>query len=116
MIYGQLSIIFGTLSFILLVTAVFLWFFLDISHYIAVLTGSEARKGVGQIKQSATSGRVQDDLRRKSVNAVISWNTSGQLNQNKKSNTAKMMPNQGMTVLMTDRDDRTMLLAPGEGE
>jgi hypothetical protein len=110
--YNQMALILGVLSFILLLAAVFLWFLLDIKHLIAVLTGSEAKKGVGQIKRAATAGRVQDDLRRKGTGAVISWNTSGKLN-----NTAQMGKNNfssasdpGATTLFNENSDETTLL------
>jgi hypothetical protein len=120
-LYENLSVVLGVLGFILLLAAVFLWFFLDVRHYIAVLTGSEAKKEVGMIRQAATSGQVQADMKyNRTSGAVISWNTSGQLNKNNTGNTGRMMPgmnpglqNSGaMTVLMTDSGDETQLLMP----
>ena len=128
-LYENLSVILGVLGFILLLSAVFLWFFLDVGHYIAVLTGSEAKKGVGMIRQAATSGQVQADMMyNRTSGAVISWNgvnTSGQLNRPSGPTTGRMMPgmnqnmnanmqvNSAMTVLMTENDnDQTQLLMP----
>ena len=123
-LYENLSVILGVLGFILLLAAVFLWFFLDVGHYIAVLTGSEAKKGVGMIRQAATSGQIQADMMyNRTSGAVISWNgnTSGQLNRQPVRNTGRMIPgrkpniagNSAMTVLMTNNDDdKTQLLMP----
>lgn len=120
-LYENLSVVLGVLGFIFLLAAVFLFFFLDVKHYIAVLTGSEARKGVGMIRQAATAGQVQADVRMmRSTGAVISWNgnTSGPLGKQPVRNTGRMIPgmqngmpsNNAMTVLMTEDDDKTQLL------
>ncbi|MDC7292411.1 hypothetical protein [Butyrivibrio sp. AE3009] len=117
-LYENLSVVLGVLGFIFLLAAVFLFFFLDVGHYIAVLTGSEAKKGVGMIRQAATAGQVQADVQMmRSTGAVISWNnTSGSLNMQPVRNTGRMMPgmnpqgNNNMTVLMTDSSDETQLL------
>lgn len=111
-LYNQLALILGVLSFILLLAAVFLWFLLDIRHYIAVLTGSEAKKGVGMIKRAASSGRVQDDLRRKGTGAVISWNTSGKLAQTGQmgKNNFSSASDPGATMLFDENNSETTLL------
>ena len=103
-LYENLSVILGVLGFILLLAAVFLWFFLDVGHYIAVLTGSEAKKGVGMIRQAATSGQVQADmLYNRTSGAVISWNgnTSGPLNRQPVRNTGRMLPGRNPNMAAT---------------
>lgn len=95
------------IAFILLtIMAVFIWVKLDVKHYFAVLTGSEARKTIDKIKQDAESGEVQTDRRRRGNRAVISWNTS------------EGLANGGSDATMPLNTDpeKTTLLNPGNGQ
>ena len=73
--YNLLSVVSLAMFVVLTVMAIIMWFKLDIRHYIAVLTGSEARRNIDRIKKDAASGEVQTDRRRKNK-AVVSWNAS----------------------------------------
>ena len=77
--YNLLSVITLVMFVGLIILIIFLWFKMDIGHYIAVLTGSEARKSINKIKKDAESGIVQSDGRKRDNRATISWNTSGKL-------------------------------------
>ncbi|MCR5669768.1 MAG: hypothetical protein K6G10_02080 [Butyrivibrio sp.] len=74
--YNILALVSLVISLLLLTMAVVMWFKLDIRHYLAVLTGSEAKRSIDKIKKDAESGAVQADRSRRRNKAVISWNTS----------------------------------------
>ncbi len=74
--YNMLSIISAFISVLLTVMAVVMWLKLDVRHYLAVLSGSEAKRSIDKIKKDAESGAVQADLKRRNNKAVITWNTS----------------------------------------
>ena len=74
--YNTFALISLIVFVLLVILDVIIWIKLDIRHYFAVLSGSEARKTIDKIKQDAESGAVQADRRRRGGNAAISWNTS----------------------------------------
>ncbi|MCR5156343.1 MAG: hypothetical protein K6C96_06650 [Butyrivibrio sp.] len=76
--YNLLSVISLVMFIILTAMAVIMWFKLDIRHYLAVLTGSEAKRSIDKIRKDAASGEIQADRRRRNK-AVVSWNTSENL-------------------------------------
>ena len=73
--YNLLSVISLVMFVILTVMAIVMWFKLDIMHYFAVLTGSEAKRSIDKIRKDAASGEVQLDRHRRNK-AIVSWNTS----------------------------------------
>lgn len=77
--FNLLSTICLVMFVIMLVVAIVLWIRLDVRHYLAILSGSEARKSIEKIRRDAESGLVQADRRKRDNRAVISWNTSGKL-------------------------------------
>jgi hypothetical protein len=80
--YKTLAIICLVTAIIMAALAILLWVKLNIRRDLAVLTGSEARRDIEKIKKDAASGAVQNTLRSKNNGAVISWNTSGDLDSN----------------------------------
>ena len=75
-LYNIMAIISAVTAFIMLILAIVMWFKLDIRHYIAVLTGSEARKSIESLQKSAEAGNIHADVYGKNNKAKISWNTS----------------------------------------
>ncbi|MBO4458818.1 MAG: hypothetical protein J5802_13965 [Butyrivibrio sp.] len=75
-LYNIMAIISVVTAFIMLILAIVMWFKLDIRHYIAVLTGSEARKSIESLQKSAEAGNIHADVYGKNNKAKISWNTS----------------------------------------
>ena len=70
--YNTFALVSLIVFILLVVLDIVIWFKLDIRHYLAVLTGSEAKKTIDRIKQDAESGAVQADRRRRNGKAVIS--------------------------------------------
>lgn len=103
--YYNLAIIMAVASAFMLVLTILIWIKLDIRRSFAVLSGSEAKRDIDQIRKDAASGNVQGDLRRKGAHAVISWNTSERLEKGGSS--------VGTVPLMGESDaDKTVLLNP----
>ena len=107
--YNMLSIISLVMFIILTAMAVIMWFKLDIRHYLAVLSGSEAKRSIDKIRKDAASGEVQVDRRRRNK-AVVSWNTSESLDGTAASVSRKLssVPNQSYDP------DKTMVLGQAD--
>ena len=75
-LYNLMAIISAAVAFIMLVLAIVMWVKLDIKHYIAVLTGTEARKRIENIRRSSEAGSDQDDVYSRNNKAKLSWNTT----------------------------------------
>ena len=102
--YNTFALVSLIVFILLIVLDIIIWFKLDIKHYLAVLTGSEAKKTIDRIKQDAESGAVQADRRRRDGKAVISWNTSEGLEDGRTSRSNK---------LLAYDSDKTVLLGQG---
>lgn len=74
--YNTFALVSLIVFILLVILDIFIWIKLDIKHYLAVLSGSEARKSIDKIRQDAESGAVQADRRRRDNKAAISWGTS----------------------------------------
>ena len=97
--YNTFALVSLIVFILLVVLDIVIWFKLDIRHYLAVLTGSEAKKTIDRIKQDAESGAVQADRRRRNGKAVISWNTSEGL-EGKKTYQRPLSMDSEQTVLL----------------
>ena len=75
-LYNLMAIISAGVALIMLVLAIVMWIKLDIKHYIAVLTGTEARKRIENLRKSAEAGSVHADVYGGNNKAKLSWNTS----------------------------------------
>ena len=75
-LYNLMAIISAGVSLIMLILAIVMWIKLDIRHYIAVLTGTEARKRIENLRKSAEAGSVRADVYGSNNKAKLSWNTS----------------------------------------
>ena len=75
-LYNIMAIISAAAALVMLILAIVIWVKLDIKHYIAVLTGSEARKSIESLQKSAEAGSIHADVYGKNNKARISWNTS----------------------------------------
>ena len=111
--YNLLSVISLVMFIILTVMAIIMWFKLDVMHYFAVLTGSEAKRSIDKIRKDAASGEVQQDRRRKNK-AVVSWNTSDSLDNSPASISHKLaaVANTGAQATGFDPDKTTVLGQP----
>ena len=108
--YNLLAIIALILCIIMATMAVVIWFKLEIKHNLAILSGSEARKSISKIKRDAESGAVQADRRSRGSKAVISWNTSGDLDDY----TPTVTENPGFTNETTGNPKATTVLRQGD--
>ena len=75
-LYNLMALISAGVSLIMLVLAIVMWIKLDIRHYIAVLTGTEARKRIENLRKAAEAGSVHADVYGSNNKAKLSWNTS----------------------------------------
>ena len=105
--YNTFALVSLIVCVLLVILDIFIWVKLDVKHYFAVLSGSEARKTIDKIKQAAESGEVQADRRRRSGKAVISWNTSEGLEDKRPYNRS------GRPLSMDP--EQTVLLSQGTG-
>ncbi|MBO4912168.1 MAG: hypothetical protein J5504_05520 [Butyrivibrio sp.] len=97
-LYNLMALISAGVAFIMLVLAIVMWIKLDIRHYIAVLTGTEARKKIENLKKSAEAGSVHADVYGRNNKAKVSWNTSEGLAR--------------VAAMEISDDDGTVVLAP----
>ena len=74
--YNTFALVSLIVFILLVILDIFIWIKLDVRHYLAVLSGSEAKKSIDKIRQDAESGAVQADRRRRDNKAAISWGTS----------------------------------------
>lgn len=74
--YNTFALVSLIVFILLVILDIFIWIKLDVRHYLAVLSGSEAKKSIDKIRKDAESGAVQADRRRRDNKAAISWGTS----------------------------------------
>ena len=74
--YNTFALVSLIVFILLVILDIIIWVKLDVRHYLAVLSGSEAKKSIDKIRQDAESGAVQADRRRRDNRAAISWGTS----------------------------------------
>ena len=108
--YNLLSLISLVMFIVLTIMAVIMWFKLDVMHYVAVLTGSEAKRSIDKIRKDAASGEVQLDRRRRNK-AVVSWNTSEGLEDTPAAISHKLAAvSQAQPAAMNYDPEKTMVL------
>jgi len=78
-LYNMMALISLGVALVMLVLAIVMWIKLDIRHYIAVLTGTEARKKIENIRKSSEAGSIHADVYGTGNRAKLSWNTSESL-------------------------------------
>ena len=120
-LYNLMAIISAGVSLIMLILAIVMWIKLDIRHYIAVLTGTEARKRIENIRKSSEAGSVHADVYSRNNKAKLSWNTTeglarvAQMEISDEDGTVVLAPTgtmqrEGTTVLESSQEYATTVL------
>ncbi|SDB40034.1 hypothetical protein SAMN02910298_01953 [Pseudobutyrivibrio sp. YE44] len=95
--YSTLAIILMVIAIVLFVAAIVMWFVFKIPHSFRVLTGAGVDKEIRQLSSATKTGTGYVDSSKKK--AVISWNTSTNLNVNMQEDETELLMDDSTLVL-----------------
>ncbi len=110
--YSTLSIVLMAIAIVLLVAAIVMWFIFKIPHSFRVLTGAGVEKEIRQLSSATKSGAGYIDNGKNK--AVISWNTSTNLNTKTQDDETELLINNSQYTMNNLVDNEaTMVLDQG---
>lgn len=98
--YENLALILIILAIVFTIVSVALWFVLKISHSIRVISGVGVDKEIKKISEDTQHGNVYSKQSHKT--AALSWNTSGLLDKEAKSDETQLLEDDGTALLVSD--------------